>query len=322
MPRCTWEILEYPGCLQSCVWGWRELLSMLERRGPAALGGRILLIPAKSGSGLPRTDDAALLGRIRSAHGKGAVVASVCAGAAWIAASGIDEGRPLTTHWNLASSLAAVRGDVSVVASELVIDHGDVISAGGLLAWVDLGLHLVRRFWGASTADEIARVLVWDRERTSQLPYQPPGKAWVPLRPDPTLEGAIAWARDRFAGSVSLEEWSRAAALGLRTLQRRWTAAFGESPLRWLQAVRVEEARRLLEGTSESWESITALCGYADPGSFRDIFERRVGSTPGRYRKKLSASPEARGQAYPPRGEFRNLRKRYPPGMSPKEHRA
>jgi transcriptional regulator GlxA family with amidase domain len=148
-----------------------------------------------------------------------------------------------------------MRPDVSVIASELVIDHGDIVSAGGLLSWVDLGLHLIQRFWGAPVADEVSRVLVWDRGRRSQLPFG-------------------------------------AAALGLRTLQRRWTAAFGESPLRWLQAVRVEEARRLLESTAEPWESITARCGYADPASFREIFERRVGSTPGRYRKSRSSTPE------------------------------
>jgi len=290
MPRCTWEILEYPGCLQSCVWGWKELRSMLEKHGPAAIGGRVLLIPAKGGEGLPRTDDPAIIRKIRSAHEKGTIVASVCAGAAWIAAAGIDKGRALTTHWNLASSLAAMRLDISVVASELVIDYGDIVSAGGLLSWVDLGLHLVQRFWGASVADEIARVLVWDRGRKSQLPYSPPGGAWVPLRRDPSLESAIAWARERFTGSVSLEDWACASALGLRTLQRRWAAAFGESPLRWLQAVRVEEARRLLESTAEPWESITARCGYVDPASFREVFERRIGSTPGRYRKNRVAS--------------------------------
>jgi transcriptional regulator GlxA family with amidase domain len=291
MPRCTWEMLEYPGCLQSCVWGWRELRSMLERRGPAALGGRILLIPANGGAGLPRTDDPALIGRIRAAHEKGAIVASVCAGAAWIAAAGIDEGRALTTHWNLASALAAMRPDLRIVASELVIDHGDVVSAGGLLAWVDLGLHLVERFWGVSVANEIARVLVWERRRSSQLPFSPPGSAWLPLRRDPSLEGALSWARERFRDETSLEEWARASALGLRTLQRRWAAAFGQSPLRWLQAVRIEEACRLLEGSAESWESITARCGYQDPSSFREIFERRVGWTPGRYRKSRSALP-------------------------------
>jgi transcriptional regulator GlxA family with amidase domain len=285
MPRCTWEILEYADCLQSCVWGWKELRSMLERRGPAAIGGRILLIPANGGAGLPRTNDQALIQKIRSAHERGSVIASVCAGAAWIAAAGIDEGRPLTTHWNLASALAAMRPDVSVVASELVIDHGDIVSAGGLLSWVDLGLHLVQRFWGAPVAEEVARVLVWDRGRKSQLPFSPPGGAWVPLRPDPSLESAIAWARERFMDKFSLEEWASAAAIGLRTLQRRWTAAFGESPLRWLQTVRIEEARRLLERSAEPWESITARCGYSDPASFRELFAQRVGSTPGRYRK-------------------------------------
>jgi transcriptional regulator GlxA family with amidase domain len=285
MPRCTWEILEYPGCLQSCVWGWKELRSRLERRGPARVEGRILLIPASGGSGLPRADDPALLRKIRSAHERGVVVASVCAGAAWIAAAGIDGGRALTTHWNLAPSLAAMRRDLSVVASELVIDHGDIVSAGGLLAWVDLGLHLVQRFWGDSAADELARVLVWDRGRKSQLPFSPLGRAWTPLRRDPSLESAIAWARERFKGRIALEDWARSAALGLRTFQRRWAAAYGESPLRWLQAVRVEEARRLLEETAETWESISASCGYIDSSSFREVFERRVGSTPGRYRK-------------------------------------
>jgi transcriptional regulator GlxA family with amidase domain len=185
-----------------------------------------------------------------------------------------------------------MRPDLRIVASELVIDHGDVISAGGLLAWVDLGLHLVERFWGVSVANEIARVLVWERGRRSQLPFSPPGSAWLPLRRDPSLERALSWARERFRDEVSIEEWARTSALGLRTLQRRWAAAFGESPLRWLQAVRIEEARRLLEGSAESWESITARCGYQDPSSFREIFERRVGWTPGRYRKSRSALPE------------------------------
>jgi len=233
-------------------------------------------------------DDPALLRRITSAHDSGSVVASVCAGTAWIAATGLDRGRPLTTHWNLASSLAAMRADISVVASELVIDHGDIVSAGGLLSWVDLGLHLVQRFWGGPVADEVARTLVWDRGRRSQLPFSPPGSAWVPLRPDPSLEDAITWVRGRFKEEVTLEEWANESALGLRTLQRRWAMAFGQSPLRWLQAVRVEEARRLLESTAEPWESITARCGYADPASFRKIFERRAGSTPGRYRKRYT----------------------------------
>jgi len=266
---------------------------MLDRHGPAAIGGRVLLIPAKNGEGLPRAEDQALLRKIRRAHEMGGIIASVCAGAAWIAASGVDGGRPLTTHWNLASSLAAMRPDISVEASELVIDHGDIVTAGGLLSWVDLGLHLVQRFWGVRVADDVARVLVWDRGRKSQLPFRPPGGLWVPLRADPTLGSAIAWARERFKDRVTLEDWARESALGIRTLQRRWLAAFGESPLAWLQSVRVEEARRLLERSEEPWEAITAYCGYSDPASFREIFQRRVGSTPGRYRKSRAGIPSA-----------------------------
>lgn len=288
MPRCTWEVFEYSGCLRSCVWGWKEIRGMLEARGPAKTGGRVILIPASGRSGLPRTDDEAALRRIRAAHGRGAVVASVCAGAAWIAAAGIDRGRTITTHWNLASELASMRADLRVVPSEMVIDHGDIVSAGGLLAWVDLGLHLAARFWGERVADEVARTLVWDRGRTSQLPFSPPGGAWVPLRPDPSLERALAWAKRNFRSEISVGAWAQAAALGVRTLERRWAVAFGEPPLRWLQSVRVEEARRLLERGSESWEAITESCGYSDPASFRELFERRVGQTPGRYRERAA----------------------------------
>ena len=285
MASCVWDILDYPGCLQSCVWGWREIRGMLERRGPARIKGKVLLIPAKSKSGLPSASDEALVQRVRAAHERGAVVASACAGAAWVVAAGVDQGRPITTHWNLAVALASMRPGLRVVPSEILIDHGDLVTAGGLLSWVDLGLHITERFWGAQVADELARVLVWDRDRRSQLPFSPPGGAWSPLRPDPSLDPALAWARARFRSPMSVAEWADAAAVGLRTLERRWSAAFGETPLGWLQAVRVEEARLLLEETVESWEEITSRCGYKDPVSFREVFERRLGWTPGRYRR-------------------------------------
>ncbi len=283
--KVVWEILEYPGCLQSCVWGWKELRSLADRHGDAERSGRVLLIPAYGGGGLPRVDDRGIIERIRVAHRSGAVIASVCAGSAWIAAAELDGGRALTTHWSLAPALASLRSDLRVVVSELVIDHGDIVSAGGLLAWIDLGLHLVERFWGKSVADGCARTLVWDRNRKRQTPYSPPGSAWIPLRADPTLDKASAWISAHFLKEVRLETWASAAALSPRGLQRRWTAAFGISPITWLQSARVEEARRLLENSTDSWESITRDCGYSDPSGFRELFERKVGWTPGRYRR-------------------------------------
>ena len=139
---------------------------MLKRAGPAKTGGRILLIPAKSGEGLPRADNQALLRSIRSAHDQVTIVASVCAGAAWIAAAGLDRGRPLTTHWNLGSVPGCPAPGYQrrrIGARDRPRGHG--WSAGGLLSWVDLGLHLVRRFWGEPVADEVARILISDGRR-------------------------------------------------------------------------------------------------------------------------------------------------------------
>lgn len=294
MDQTAWEVLEYDGCLQSCVWGWRELYALASRRGAAAAEARALLIPACGGGGLPDTGDSATLHRIREAHRSGTVVAAVCAGSAWVAAAGIDRGRALTTHWSLAPALAALRSDVRVAASELVIDHGDLVTAGGMLAWVDLGLHLVERWWGRGVADDCARTLVWDRGRTNQTPFSPPGSAWIPLRADPALDRAVRWISARFRNAVAVDDWAVGAALGVRTLQRRWAAAFGASPLEWLQRVRVEEARRLLEETDLPWEAITRECGYLDGPSFRELFARSVGWTPGRYRRTYGAGPTRR----------------------------
>ncbi len=287
MAEPTWEVLEYAGCLQSCVWGWRELFELARRRGGSVREGRVLLIPAYFGSSLPPTDDDGILDFLRGEHDSGTVLASVCAGSAWIAAAGLDRGRTLTTHWSLCADLAALRRDIRVSASELVIDHGDIITAGGMLAWVDLGLHLIERYWGAKTADECARTLVWDRGRTRQTPYFPPGSAWIPLRPDPVLARALDWIRSRWRRPAPLEAWASGAALSPRSLQRRWAASFGLSPAAWLRRVRVEEARRLLEASGLSWERITRDCGYEDPASFRELFERAVGWTPGRYRRSF-----------------------------------
>jgi len=284
MPELKWEIVEYPGCLKSCVWGWREIFERARKRGEPVKHGRILLIPAYSGSSLPPVSDHSILKRLRKAHESGAVVASVCAGSAWIAAAGLDGGRTLTTHWSLASRLAGLRPDITVAATELVIDHGDIISAGGLLAWVDLGLHVVERYWGRRVADDCARVLVWDRGRKRQTPYFPLGSAWVPLRADPVLDAAVAWISARYLRTTRVEDWASAAALSARSLQRRWAAAFGLSPMAWLRLARIGEARRLLAESDASWESITRDCGYEDPVSFRRLFERAVGWTPGRYR--------------------------------------
>ncbi|HCM28940.1 MAG: hypothetical protein A2Z99_18525 [Treponema sp. GWB1_62_6] len=152
------------------------------------------------------------------------------------------------------------------------------------MAWVDLGLHLVERYWGGTIADDCARTLVWDRGRKRQTPYSAPGSAWIPLRADQALDRAVAWISARFTEDIRLDEWAAAGALSPRSLQRHWTAAFGLSPVAWLQRVRVEEARRLLERSDAPWESITRSCGYSDPATFRGLFEREVGWTPGRYR--------------------------------------
>ena len=293
-------IATYESCLASNVAGWRELFALADREaGPLGVPTRarevpveraaLILVPASFGFDVSAVHEP-LLAAVSQGSARGAVIAAACAGVEAVLATGVDRGRVVTTHWNLASRFSATYPQAKIDASDLVVDHGDLVTAGGILSWIDLGLHLVGRFWSPSVAVRCARVLVWDPGRRSQNPYAEPGLAWQPLVADPALAPAEAWIASNYRSAVGLEAWASAGSLGPRTLERRWKAAYGKGPRAWLRSVRVGEARQLLTASPRSWEEITVSVGYEDPGSFRRVFENETGWTPRRYRLAFAGS--------------------------------
>lgn len=298
----NFAILEYEGCLASTCWGWRELFALAARTdGDRTDGDRarvnarfIETVPAEADlllvpGGLGGVIDAALapsvLDALAGAKARGAVIAAVCAGVAALLAAGIDRGRRVTTHWSLEERLRAAYPRARIDARELVIDSGDMVSAGGVMAWVDLGLHLVGRFVSAETARACARTLVWDPGRARQSPYAEPLAALAPIKPDPGLGRAADWIGRRVGEKTSVARWAREAGMGGRSLERRWKAAYGKPPVAWLRSARIAMAKGLLESGNANWESITARCGYSDPSRFRAAFRAETGWSPARYRQ-------------------------------------
>lgn len=219
---------------------------------------------------------------ISTHHAKGAIVCSVCAGAFVLAETGLIDGRRATTHWAFADRLAEQFPNISVASEHMIIDDGDVITAGGILAWADLGLLIVEKLLGQAVMLETARFLIVDPPRRSQSRY----KTFIPrfdhgdadvvhlqhqFHAAPELQKSIA----ALADSVNLSE---------RTLQRRFFRATGLKVTEYLQNVRIMKARQLLETTNNSVESIAWTVGYADPAAFRKIFARLTGATPNTYR--------------------------------------
>jgi len=175
---------------------------------------------------------------------------------------------------------------IVVDTNRRIIDHGDIITAGGFLAWVDLGLLLVDRILGPAIGAETARFVLADpaageaRYFTGFAPPQTHG--------DRAVLKAQEWVHVRDGRGVSLAAMARAAGLERRTLLRRFASATGMTPIEYCRAVRIARARELLEGGDTSQKQIAQSLGYKSVASFARVFRKALGSAPGAYRKRFS----------------------------------
>jgi transcriptional regulator GlxA family with amidase domain len=224
---------------------------------------------------------------LRDQHASGVVLASVCAGAFLLAETGLLAGRPMTTHWAYADQLQERFPRVRVDADRLIIDDGDVISAGGLMSWTDLGLRLVDRLLGPTVMIETARMLLVDlpgREQRYYSVFSPRlthGDAAI-LRVQHRLQATQA-------KDIALATLAALAKLEERTFLRRFQKATGMTTTEYCQHLRVGRARELLQFGTAPIDRVAWEVGYSDQGAFRKVFTRIVGLSPGEYRRRFSA---------------------------------
>ncbi len=225
---------------------------------------------------------------LTSLHASGVTLASVCAGAFALAEAGLLDGRSVTTHWALAGELAERYPDVRVLPERMVVDDGDLITAGGLMAWTDLGLALVTRLLGPTIATETARFLVVDLNRESQRQFS----SFVPGfdHGDAAVLAVQHWLQGSAMADATLAGMAARAGLGERTFLRRFRAATGMKPTEYCQQLRVTKARELLEFTRQSIDQVAWQVGYRDGGAFRKVFARLVGVSPGDYRRRFGTT--------------------------------
>ncbi|MBF8704420.1 MULTISPECIES: GlxA family transcriptional regulator [Pseudomonas putida group] len=248
---------------------------------------RVLIIPPS----LESAPQGELLERHRASlcqlHRHGTVLASVCIGVFFIAASGLLDGRPACTHWNYVHSLAQRFPKVRVEAQQPLLDDGDIVTSAGLMAWTDLGLRLLERFMGATVARETARYLAVDPV-TAPLP----GAVFNPRldHGDDAVLKVQHWLQGNGGQDADLAGMAACAGLEERTFLRRFRAATGLRPTEYCQQVRVGRACRLLEFTRRNVEQIAWGVGYQDPSAFRKVFQRITGLTPSDYRRRFAVS--------------------------------
>jgi transcriptional regulator GlxA family with amidase domain len=178
----------------------------------------------------------------------------------------------------------------------LVIDDGDLITAGGLMAWIDLGLRLIDRLLGPATTLETARFFLVDPGGREQRFYQ----TFSPLlgHGDDAVLRTQRWLQTKSGTKVTVPQMAARAGLGERTFQRRFLRATGLGPTDYLQHLRVAKARELLERTQDAVDEIAWRVGYEDAGAFRKVFLRTMGLSPAAYRRRFgSVAPSAASRA-------------------------
>ena len=222
-------------------------------------------------------------------HAEGSTLCSVCAGAFVLAETGLIDGRRATTHWAFAAQLAARFPQIEVAEEHMVIDDGDIMTAGGILAWTDLGLTLVERLLGPSTMLSTARFLLIDPPRQHQRPFS----VFLPRfdHGDAAVLRVQHHLHAHAAEEQSLTALAALVGMGERTLQRRFAKATGLRPTEYLQQVRISKAREVLERTNRSVDQIAWQVGYHDPAAFRKVFQKHTGLAPNLYRQRFTIRP-------------------------------
>ncbi|TNC43586.1 GlxA family transcriptional regulator [Mumia zhuanghuii] len=263
--------------------------SVVPERGLDGLHGAdlVIVVPSWRGSGEELTDlDPEILHALRAAHADGAIMLSLCSGAFILAAAGLLDGRPCTTHWRHAATLREMYPVAKVDEDVLFVDDGSVVTSAGTAAGIDAALHLVRREIGSDVANAIARRMVVPPQRDGgqrQFIERP-----VPTCSDDVFAEVLDWMVEHLDEQQPVARLAELAGMSPRTFARRFSAETGTTPVQWLVQQRIFAARTLLESTSLDVDHVAHRCGFSSATLLRHHFRRLVGVTPGEYRRTFA----------------------------------
>jgi transcriptional regulator GlxA family with amidase domain len=213
---------------------------------------------------------------------KAARFGSVCSGAFILARLGMLDGRRVATHWNACAPLARAFPAVTVDSDALYVVDGAIWTSAGVTTGIDMALAMVAHDLGAATAGQVAKGLVlYARRPGHQSQFSPLLQAQA--KADSPFADLIAWIHTHLDGPLDVPTLAARAGLSERTFHRRFAAATGETPARFIESARLDAARMLLS-SGASPKSVAARVGLAPATRFAEAFERRFGITPKLFR--------------------------------------
>jgi transcriptional regulator GlxA family with amidase domain len=223
---------------------------------------------------------------IRQQYKNGASIYSACSGAIMLAETGLLDGCEATSHWGYQDMFSKrypavhFRPEPNLVFADV---EGRIVTAGGTTSWHDLAVHIISRYASPGEALRIAKVYLLKWHGEGQLPYA----ALVRRNPhaDSLVRKCEDWLGKHYRETDAIRQVISTAGIPERTLKRRFKTATGSTLIDYLQNLRVEEAKRLLETGRTAVDDISVAVSYEDPSFFRRLFKRRTGLTPSQYRR-------------------------------------
>lgn len=233
---------------------------------------------------------------LRECYAAGTTVATACAGALVVAEAGLVDDNDATIHWAYCDALAAAYPKIRVHPERSLVVTGNeqrIIMAGGGTSWHDVALLLVARFFGVEEAMRLARVYLIDWHDTGQQPFAVLSR--MRQVDDAVIAKCQEWAALNYDRESPVAAMTELSGLSDRSFTRRFTRATGLSPMAYIQTLRLEEAKQMLETTDMPVEAVANEVGYEDASFFGRLFKRKVGLTPAQYRKRFGGMRRALG---------------------------
>ncbi|VEB97819.1 Uncharacterized response regulatory protein SA0215 [Cedecea lapagei] len=256
---------------------------------PLLTKASLIIVPGWRGIDEPVPET--LVEALKAAHMRGARIMSICSGVFVLAAAGLLKGKRATTHWRYTSALQARYPDIEVIPDVLYLDNGDVLTSAGSAAGIDLCLYLVRRDFGAAAANSVARRLVVQPHRDGgqaqfieqAVPVEYEGERFAPL---------FDYLQRTLSSQHSVASLASFVGMSPRTFLRRFEAATGVTPARWLLQTRLKRCRELLENSALSIELIAEQTGFGSAATLRHHFRKHLHTSPGAYRNSFTPQNE------------------------------
>lgn len=247
----------------------------------------LILIPAITGNP-DKIDGAnmALADRIMTQYKKGAEVASMCAGAYILAATGLLEGKNCSVHWNSAENFKKLFPDVNLKVDKLITDEDGIYTNGGGYSFLNLLIYLVEKYCDRQTAIFCSKIFQIDMDRQTQSDFIIfKGQK---SHGDDTVKKAQQYIETHFDDAISIEKLSKKMGVGRRSFDRRFLKSTGNTPVEYHQRVRIEFAKKAFESTQKSVKEVMYESGYSDVKAFREVFRKITGISPVNYKQKYN----------------------------------